>query len=559
MHPSHLSPTDEGSTAHSEHSYEDSNHGLPPSSGAQCSDPRLLRTCKQRLCDILENCKAQSARILRMCMGSLTKHRTMTLFITSVLCILPLLAFRRSDPRAEPPQYELNGDTGRAMQHQHFPMTVPRHHNMSYRTIDVVDNLFHSARPVHLQGPMAVASDLEVTGQAKRQHLSHSFVETEPSSPVLGLYFMPVSVTKGEWPQTQQDTHPPSSPTTHSQGSQDLQGSQSSGKWEPQAELLLHYHKIYVPHNLSADQADADTTSFTRWGVEILYALHRHSRRSLHIFRESCIENACSPHEQLISMCNATMNISDSFQKQECEWCWPENQRKHFEIEKHCTEVSKRAFNATIIICGIFLFCTVIAAIMLAPRMLHNIRTAESDRMINEDATTASSLQKKSGSISDPQLLHRIAKTSRSSDIAKSRIDVQANKVGSSGAFAKSQKYSWISPEHRVSGRSRLQKQRTKPLLDQDIADGNSKSHERVPALPPAPPAISSRVFSEIKDMGQGSLLSDAGTNSSQHSPQETPLQSSKQSRAVSSGSEQNTSEPTHRRDEDRPNLYKLH
>ena len=554
MHPQ-LSPTDEGSTAHSEDSYEGRNHGHAHNSGARYLDLRLLRTCKQRLDEVLEVCKAQSVRTLRMCMGPWMNHRMMTFFITPVLCIILLLAFRGGHPRAEDPGYELNEDNGRAIEHHQFPIIVSRHHNTVYRTIVVVDNQFHGARPVvHQQAPMAFPSDLELTGQAKRQHVLYLDSETETSSPVSGLYLMPVSITDGDWPQTQQETHPSSSPTTHAQDSQNLQGSQSSENSEPQAE---HYHKICARRNLSADQSDADTTSFTRWGVEILYALHRHSRRSLHIYRESCIENACSPQKQLISMCNATKNISDSFQKQECEWCWPENQRKHLEIEKHCTEVSKRAFNAMIIICGIFLFCSAIVAIVLAPRMLHKIGMAKADRIIHENETTNSLLQKENNSISNPPLLRRISKTGRSFDIAKSRIDGKANETCSPGendgtnpwykpVFARSKKRSRISSENRGYGRSRLQKQRTKPL-DQDIASGNRESHERVPVLPPAPPAISSRVFSENKNMVQGSLLSDAGTNSSQRDTQGVLLRSLKQSRAVSSGSEQNTSEPTHR------------
>lgn len=566
MHPSYFSPTDEDSTTHSEDSYEDRNRGHPNDSGAHYLDLRLFRACKQRLHEILETCKAQSARILRMCVGPLTEYRIMKLLITSILCILLLLALRRRDPRAEPPGYGLNGDSGRAMEHHHFPTTASRD---VYRTIDVVNNQFHGARPVHQQAPMAVPLDLELTGQAESQHLLHLSVETATSSPVSGLYFMPVSITEGDWPQTQQETYPSSSPTTPVKGSQNLQRSQSSGKLEPQAELLLHHDKICAPRNLSADQADADPTSFTRWGVGILYALHRYSRRSPHIYRESCIANACSPQEQLISLCNATKNISDSFQKQECEWCWPESQRKHLEIEKHCTEVSKRAFNAMIIICGIFLFCIIIIATILASRMLHNIRMAKRDHMVNKNAMTASSLQKKSNGISNPQPLPRISKFSRSFDIAKSRTDGKAKKRSSSGEndgsspwynpiLAKSKNRLGISPEGPVSGRSNLQKQKITPL-GQDIANGNSESHERVPVLPPASSASSSRVLSEFKKIGQGSLLSDAGTNSSQYNTQGMPLRFSKQSGAVSSGSEQNPSEPTHRRDASHPNLYKLH
>ena len=568
MHPLHLNPMDEGSIIHSEDLYDNRNRGHPHDLGAQNLDPRLFRLCKQRLDEILETCKALSARLLRMCVGSMTTHWMMTLFMTTVLCIFLLLAFRDRDPRAGPPGRGLNGDAGRAMEHHHFPMILSRYRNTVYPTTDVVNDQFHGARPVHYRTPMAVTSKLELTGQAKRQHPLHLYVEKGMSSPVSGLYFMPVSIIEGNWPQTQQGSHPSSSPTVHVNDPQNLQGSQNSGKSEAQAELLLHHDQSNAPRNLSSDQTDADLTSFTRWGVDILYTLHRYSRRRPQIYRESCIANACSPQEQLISMCNATEDISDSFKKQECEWCWPENQRKHLEIEKHCTDVSRHAFNAMIIICGIFLFCTVVVTIILAPRMLHNIRTAKKDRMINENATVPSSLQKKTNSISKSQFPHRIFKTSRSFDVAKSKIDGKANKNCSSGEnnssnpwykpiFAYSKNRSGISSKDWVSSRSKLQKQRTKPL-DQDIANRNSESHERVPVLCPLPSAISSRVFSEVKDVGQGSLLSDAGTNSSQHNAQGMPLRFSKQPRGVSSGSEQNTSELTHRGDAGRPDLYKF-
>ena len=93
---------------------------------------------------------------------------------------------------------------------------------------------------------------------------------------------------------------------------------------------------------------------------------------------------------------------------------------------------------------------------------------------------------------------------------------------------------------------ARLQKQKTKPP-DQTFAAEDSDSHERVPVLPPAPTGMSSRVFSEIKHMGQGSLLSGAGIYSSQQDTQGMPRRSSRQFRVVSSGSEQNPSEATHR------------
>ena len=551
MQSSHLNPTGEDSTAQCEGSYDDRNHGHLQNLGAQHLDRRLLWTCKQRLDGILGTCKARSERFMSICMEPLTKHRMMKLFIASVFCTLLLLAFRGLDPRAEPPNYGLDRSTGRATELHQLPSTVTRHHTV-YRTISVNYNQFYGARPVHHQAPMAVPSSLELMGRAKLQDLSHPYVGTRTSSSVSGLYFMPTSVTDRDWPQTQQGNHPSFGLTTNAQASQYLQGSQSSGKSKIQAELLLQYREIGAPLNLSTGQADADPTSFTRWGVELCYELRRRSR-------EWCMENACSPHERLISLCHATNTISNPFRKQECEWCWPEDQRKQLEIEKHCTEVSKRAFNAMIISCGIFLFCTLIIAITLAPRMLRHMKIAKVDRIVHENAATAFPVLKKSKSVLSYQLLHRISKSTRSSKVAKSKLDEKAKKKGSldenvdsnpwyKPVLAKSEKRSSISPKKPASSQSRLQKQRTKPL-DHEIVNRDSDSHERVPVLPPAPPAISSRVFSEIENMGQGSLLSGTGNHSSQHYVQGMPRRSARQSRAVNSGSEQLSSEAMQRRD----------
>ena len=554
---SQRSPTAEGSTAHGEDSYGDRNHDHPQNSGAQRLGRRILRTCKERSAGVLRMCKERSAGVLRMCKGGLAKHRIMTILTASAICILcigGLWAFGVLNRSTDPSEYGLDWDIGPAMGHYQSTRTVT--HPTAYRIVTVHYQQFYGARPVHHQAPIAVPSNLEATGQVVRQDLSDPNVVTARSTAVSGLYFIPISVTNGGWPQTQQDSHSSSRSANNTEGSRILQRDPSLEDSEPEAKPLLESRETGASRNLVAGQVHADTISFTRWGVEVLYDL-RH--RSIPLDKGWCIKNACSPHKQLSPMCNTNKTISDPFRKQECEWCWPENQRKHQEINNHCSEVSKRALNAMLIICGIFLFCTLFIAIVLATRMFRHRRRAKADRVLHKHAATASPLQEKIISIQSHWVSHGMSKFGRSSKAAKIRVDDIAIRKRSPGetvgltpwyrpVFAKSGERSRIGPENPAAGRSRLQKQRMEPV-DQIIAVGAGALRERVPVLPPAPPAISSRVFSDIENMGQGRLLSDPGTNNSQHDPQGMPRRSSRQSRAISSGSEQSASGATHRQD----------
>lgn len=520
---SHRNRTDGGSSTNNENSHDDRDHGHPQNPVARLVDRRLLRTYQQRLGGFLGIFIARSARVLKTSMGRLFKYRVTTLFMTSIICIVLFLAFRGLDSSADPFNYWFDWSIRPAM--GHYPSTITGTHSSTvYRTISVRNKQFYGARPVHHQVPMAVHTNHEPKGLGERQDLLHPQSVKRTSTSVSGLYFMPMPTTNGDWPQTKRDTHPSSRPASNAKASQSLQGSASLGNSEPEGKFLLQSCEIHAPRNLSAGQADADTTSFTSWGVAMSYDLRHRSRRSLHFYKGWCIKHTCSPHKQLSSMCNTTKTDYDAFRKQECEWCWPANQRKHWEIEKHCTEVSKRAVNAMFIVCGIFLLCTLIIAIVLATRLLCRRRRAKTDGFIHKNGTTASLPKEKSTHVLSDQ---------------------------------NSKKRSGISLEDPASSRPGLQKQRSK-VLGQQLAIGDSNPHEMVPVLPPAPPAISSRVFSEIENMGQGSLVSGAGTDSSQHEIQGMPRRSSRQSRAVSSGSEQNSFETMRRRDAG-PSLSNLH
>ena len=496
----HRSLTGEGSTAHSEDAYDDRNHGHPQDSGAQGLNLIMLRTCKERSAALLGTCKARSAEVLWMCMQWPSKHRMMTLFMASIICILVLLASKRLNPSIEPPTYWFNRSTGRAGGHDQSAITVTHSYGPTvYRMISVHYKQFYVARLMHHQELVAVRSNLRPQGQVKRQDLSHPYVGTRTSTSVPGLYLMPMSSTNGDWLQTQQDTHPSSRPMSNTQGSQSRQGSPSLGDSKSETKGLLRSREVGPP----------------RWRGKALYGFRRPGHPSLQFYKGWCIENACSPHKQLSSMCNTTKTISDSFREQECKWCWPEDRRKHQEIANHCTEVSKRAFNAVFVICGIFLFCTLVIAILLATRLLQRRRRARADRLLHAVATTAFPIQEKIAGVPSHRFLHGISKFGRPFSATNYRVD-------------------------------------------QEIATGGSDPCQRVPVLPPAPPAISSRVFHEIENMGQGSLLWGAGTNSSQRTTQGMPHRSSTQLRAVSSGSEQTPSEAKYWRDSG-ANFHNLH
>lgn len=526
----HHSPTAEGSNE----SYDDRYHGHPRKAGAQFLDGTVLAWKRK-----------------------LTKPRMMTIYKAFAIFIAMVFAiwgafygFSHSD---EPLNY------GLAMGHlRNYPTTTHTvTHTLPPHIIKVTAEYFQfaGAKPVVHQEPVAVLPDVHATGQVTGQDLSPLHVVTATSSPVSGFYLLPMSGASGGWPQTQQDFDPSSRSASNTEGSQSLQGKPRLGNSDPESSLLLlQSRELGNPRNLLAGQADADTTSFTRWGLEVLYNLRRRSRDSIYLYKEWCIRNTCSPRKQLNAMCNGTENISGSFRKQECEWCWPEDQKKQHEIDSHCTEVSKRALIAISIICGIVCFCTLVIAIVLATRIVRRRRRAKADRK-----TIAPPLQEETNSVPSHWSSHRMSRFAEPSKTAKTRNDDIAIEKPSPGetvgqtpwyrsVFAKSGKRSGICAEDLAPGRLSSQKQRTKPL-DQEIAIGDEDSHGRVPVLPPASPAISSQVFSDIKNMGQGRLLSISGTNNSQDDAQEMPRRSSTRSRAVSTSSEQSVSGATHRRD----------
>ena len=331
MQTSHSSPMGENSTAYSENSYDDLNHGHPHNSRPRRLDGRVLRTCRDRLIGAPRLCKARLGGILRICIEVSTKYPMSTVFITSIVGILLILALRGLNPIAKPFDYGLGWSTRGAMGHYRSTTTVTGSSTL-YHTIGVHYKQFYDARPVHNEAPMVAPPTAEPMGQENRHNLPYTHVGTGTTASVSGLYFMPMSLTNGHWLQMQQDSHHSARPTSNTQDSRYIQRRSGIEDLEPDAKIPLHSRDTGAPRNLFTGQADTDTTSSTRWGMGVLYNVRRGGHRSLHFDKGWCIENACSPHKQLNSMCNTTKVISDSFRKQECEWCWPEDQRKHQDV-----------------------------------------------------------------------------------------------------------------------------------------------------------------------------------------------------------------------------------
>ena len=531
----HSSTTLEGLNAHEEDYLDDHKLGQPQNPRAHRSDRTFSRMCKERL----------------------VKARILTILTASVIFIVfvyGLWALRHPSRSAKP------SNSSHTWTHT-TTRTMPR--STVYHTVQYQQ--FHHARPIHDQAAMAVSSDLEANDRTTSQDLSHPPVMTTTVAPVPGLYFIPMPITDGGWPQAQQYSQPSSHFASNTEKSRTLQENPGWKASEPDSEALIQSSGIGNSGTRVVGRADAGTTSVSRWGMDILYKLRRRSGQSVSFYKGWCVKNACSPQKRLNSMCNTNKTITDPFRKQECKWCWPEAQRMVAEIDSHCLEVSRRAFDALIIICGIFLFVMLIITMLLAIRLLRRSQKVKSGRLPNQHATNISPMQEKTNNFVPSSWFSQVtSKIGRSSKAGPGRT--RADDRGNAGAqersvgeangptpwykviLARLADGSKASPENPALGRSSLKKQTAK-LVGHKLANIQGKSLESVQVLPPAPPAISSQVFSDIENMGQGSLSSGSGANSSQRDPQGLPPRSLKQYRTGSSSSERRGPGVAHRRD----------
>ena len=560
MQASNRGRMDEGSAAHSKDLFGNRHHGHLQNSKSLRLDRRILRACKERLIGTLATCRARLGGALRKCIEGLTRHWMLTLFLSSITCIILVLAFPSLHYLAKPPDYGPENSTGGETGRDHST-TAFTGGSTVYHTISVYYKQFYGARPVHQQEPIAIHSTPEQTGHVQQRDLNHC-LGTGPSASLSGSYFKPTSAAVRDSLQAQQMLSPSSRSASNTKISQGVRGSLGSMNLESDAKITISSCESKAALEPLGGQTDAETLAFTRWGVEILDELRRRTRRSLELGKKWCIEHTCSSAKQLKSMCHKDKAKSGP-QKRECELCLQKGQRQQQELEEHCTAVAKHAFNATLIHCGILLFVINVTAIILAARMLKRRRRAKAVRILHNHAMTESEPQEKTDSVSSRRFLQCISKFGRSSKAANSRIDDKAietrppgNAVGLISWYKSSGKRSVIGPANPDLSGSTIQKQQKSKSLNHEISVAVTDPHERVPILPPAPPAVSSRVFSNIENAVQGSL-SGAGTNNSQHDAPEMPRRFSRQSRAVSSGREQSSSEATHRRDT-AVNVYNL-
>lgn len=502
----HSTTTLEGLNAHEEDHLDDHKLGLPQNLRARRSDRTSSRMRKERLV---------KARILMI----------LTASVILILFVYAFCVFRHPSRSAEPSNYEPEWTHTTA---------ITRPGSTVYHTVHYQQ--FYHARPIHDQAAMAVSSDLEAIDRTTSQDLSHPPVMTTTVTPVPGLYFIPMPITDGGWPQAQLYSQPSSHSASNTEKSRVLQTNPDWKASETDSDGLIEFPGIGSSETRVVGRADAGTTSVGRWGMVTLYRLRRRSGQSVSYYKGWCVKNACSPQKRLNSMCNTNKTITDPFRKQECKWCWPEDQKMVAEIDSHCLEVSKRAFDALIIICGIFLFFMLVITMLLAIRSLRRSQKVKSGRLPDKLATNISPIQEKANNFIPSSWFSQVtSKFGRSSKAgpARTRADYQGNagfqkrSVGEANGpvpwyrviFARLADGSKIGPENPALGRSNLEKQKMK-LVDHKLAKRQGESLESVPVLPPAPPTISSQVFSDIENMGQGSLSPDSGVNSSQRDPQ---------------------------------------
>ena len=137
----------------------------------------------------------------------------------------------------------------------------------------------------------------------------------------------------------------------------------------------------------------SEEASFQRWGVGLLYQLHRRTlSHAMRIKNQWCMDNTCSPAHRLKEMCNTTGKEKekkvnkDRFERQECDWCWDEkifperNTTQQVSIQKHCKHVAAQSVIMLVALCGFACVLLLALAIILIVRKLSDRKRKRADR-----------------------------------------------------------------------------------------------------------------------------------------------------------------------------------
>lgn len=211
-------------------------------------------------------------------------------------------------------------------------------------------------------------------------------------SPVPGLYMIPATATEAHW-SLASHMFP-----KHTKGEN---GKESQMKTLRATPFTIGNSKSwahsFTPESFKGSAGFARVSrqgkeNFNRWGVGILYGLHKRAlSHALQVQKAWCIHNTCSTGHDLQAICNNTMQGTesqkkdkDSFERQECDWCCDENvfpakiSTQKAEIDKYCTNGSKHAAAFLSIVCCLVLVSIIVPTMILTKRALsRNNKKAE--------------------------------------------------------------------------------------------------------------------------------------------------------------------------------------
>ena len=373
----------------------------------------------------------------------------------------------------------------------------------------------------------SIKNSFTVAKRLTQPEFHHSVMQSAPSL-VPGLYLLPALVTSIDPPKNQENAHPPVSSVGTTDRSQSRH--HHSAGFDHQGKDETGGHDSVAILKRSPYHGEPSATSFTRWGVEVLYALDRRSMqgvrtlmksyigntarlhkrsegaRSLQIEKGWCIDNTCSANETLNKMCNWTKS-EDRFKRKECDWCWPV--KDHIAIDEHCERVSHQAAMAISIVLGLLLTSLLAITIMLVIRkLLHRHKTRE-DSKLQKRKLSVSPLQDSDEATKGFQSLQHKSNWGSRFKAAETRYDdTEGAQHEPTRAIGRNHWYQLIFPKSRKASGGDGAVPDTSPSCSKRVKMEALKAKDADGQIPVLPPAIGPPVFSSIENVGQGTLSS---------------------------------------------------
>lgn len=364
-----------------------------------------------------------------------------------------------------------------------------------------------------LSADLAADSGSEYTTPPKVFRRSDLQPSPTKFSAVSGLYIIPATTTTADWLRAVRSRGEPEISTTSNL--EDI-------AWNLKA--VDEVPPVAVSHGWREPELVAsDKVTFNRWGVEILYRLHRRAINAVQIQKGWCMKNVCSKDKVLSVMCRKQHKDMDRFEHQECDWCWSEEQRaertslQKDEIAKHCETVSHQAAKFLLVVCGLLLVSGLAILAILIFRLWSSKKARTEFKIAPSDAHWSN----RCGNFWPLQSVSHLVKPSGragSSDQENLRAPWYQSVFRKLGGSLKTN-----GGDKRC--RTRLQKRKGDPSPLDDIHPVNED-----PIVPIMP---SSRIFSNRDNMGQ---RTPPGTEEPKGQCEQR--RSPRRSEAVSSGSE---------------------